>query len=72
MEALYRVMIGPAGTIDLHVTSATGYEERQQWGGREGASTALFDQWLNTCASSVRIPQSERSSLDPSPSLPCI
>ena len=39
-------MIGPAGTVDQHVTSS-GLRERQQWGGREGASTALFDQWLN-------------------------
>ena len=41
------ILIGPAGsgTVDLHVTS--GLRERQQWGGREGASTALFDQWLN-------------------------
>ena len=44
MRAVKRVMIGPSGTVDLHVPSATGYEERQQWGGREGASTALFDQ----------------------------
>ena len=50
------VMIGPDGTADLHVTSTTGYEERQQWGGREGASTVLFDQWLNACVSSLSCP----------------
>ena len=38
MGAVNRVMIGPAGTVDLHATSTTGNEERQQWGGREGAS----------------------------------
>ena len=34
-------MIGPAGTctVGLHVTSTE--RERQLWGGREGASTAL-------------------------------
>ena len=52
MGAVNKVMVGPAGTVDLHVTSTTGYEERQQWGGREGASIALFDQWLNACESS--------------------
>ena len=46
MGAVIRVMIDPAGTVDLHVTSTTGYEERQQWGGREGARTVLFDQRL--------------------------
>ena len=30
MEAVNRLMIGPAGTVDLHVTSTTGCEERQQ------------------------------------------
>ena len=39
-------MIDPAGTVDLHVISTTCYEERQQWGGREGVRTVLFDQWL--------------------------
>ena len=43
MGAVNRVMIGPAGTVDLHVTSTIGYEERWQWGGREGASTEVFD-----------------------------
>ena len=42
-------MIGPAGRVILHVTSTSGYRERQFDGGREGASTALFDQWLNAC-----------------------
>ena len=43
-------MIGLAGTVDLPVvTSTSGYRERHQWGGREGASIALFDQWLNAC-----------------------
>ena len=42
-------MIGPAITVDLHVTSTSGYRERQQWGGRGGASIALFDQWLDAC-----------------------
>ena len=32
-------MIGPGGTVDLHVTSASGLRERQQWGGKEGANT---------------------------------
>ena len=45
--------IGTAGTVDLHVTSTTGYEKRQQW---EGAIAAVFDQWLNACESSRRIP----------------
>ena len=31
-------MISPAGTVGLHVTST----QRQQWGGREGASIELF------------------------------
>ena len=44
MGEVIRVMIGPAGTVELHVTSTTGYGERQQWGGMEEASTALFDQ----------------------------
>ena len=35
-------MIGSAGTVGLHVTSTQ--REGQQWGGREGASTELFDQ----------------------------
>ena len=43
MRAVNKVMIGPSDTVDLHVTSTTGYEERQQWGGRVGESTALFD-----------------------------
>ena len=43
MGAVYRVMIGPAGTFDLHVTSATGYEERWQWGGRERTRAEVFD-----------------------------
>ena len=44
-------MIGPAGTVDLHVTSTSGYRESQYdyEGGKEVASTALFDQWLNAC-----------------------
>ena len=45
MGAVNRVMIGPSGTVDLHETSTTGHEERQQWGGREGASTALLHKW---------------------------
>ena len=49
MGAVNRVMIGVAGTDHLHVTSTTGYEERQQWGGREGVSTLVFDQWLKAC-----------------------
>ena len=36
-------MIGPAGTVDLHVTST----QREAAVGREGRCTALFDQWLN-------------------------
>ena len=40
-------MIGPAGAVELPVTSTSGYRERQQWGGREDASTSLFGQWLN-------------------------
>ena len=52
MPSIKSVMIGPAGTVDLHVTSKTGYEERQQWKGREGADTALFEQWLNAFESS--------------------
>ena len=36
-------MIGLVGTVDLHVASTSGKRERQQWGGREGASTVLFD-----------------------------
>ena len=36
MGAVNRVMIGPAGTVGLQVTSTTDYEERQQWGGRGG------------------------------------
>ena len=35
MGAVNRVMIGPADTVGLHVTT-TGYEESQQWGGRGG------------------------------------
>ena len=63
-------MIGPADTVDLQVTLTTGYEERQQWGGREGASTEQFDQWLNACESSPRIPEESRlGSLGPPPSL---
>ena len=42
-------LIGPAGIVDLRVTT-TGYGESQQWGGRVGASRALFDQ-LNACES---------------------
>ena len=49
MGAVNRVMIGPAGIVNLHVTSTTDYEERQQWEMREGVSTALIDQWLNAC-----------------------
>ena len=49
--------IGTAGTVDLHVTSTTGYEKRQQW---EGAIAAVFDQWLNACESSRRIPELPR------------
>ena len=63
MGAVNRVMIGPAGTFDLHVTIAT-----KQWGGREGASTALFDQWLTACYSSPPT----LDSLGPPPFLPCI
>ena len=37
------MVIGPAGTVDQHVTSASGLREGQQWGGNEGANTALFD-----------------------------
>ena len=37
-------MIGPTGTVGLHVTNTKRERERQQWGGREGASTELFDQ----------------------------
>ena len=40
MGAVNRVMIGPAGTVDLHVVITAS----KQWGGWEGASTALFDQ----------------------------
>ena len=73
MGAIKRMMIGPASTVDLHVTSTTGYEERQQWGGRKGARTALFDQWLNASESSPTIPEESRlSNLDPPPSLPSI
>ena len=56
MRVVKRAMIGPAGTVDLHVTSTTGYEERQQWGGGEDAITVLFYQWLNACESSPRLP----------------
>ena len=44
-------MIGPAGTVGLHVTSTQRLRvrERQQWGGREGASTALFDNGWMLC-----------------------
>ena len=56
MGAVKRVMISSVGTIDQHVTSATGYEEMQQRGGREGASIELFDQWLNACESSSILP----------------
>ena len=41
MGAVNRVMVGPAGIVDLHVTS-TGYEERQQWeGGKVQAQHCL-------------------------------
>ena len=43
MGAVNKVMMGTAGTVDLHAISTTGYEERQQWGGREGASAEVFD-----------------------------
>ena len=44
-------MIGPVGTVDLHVTSTSVYRlrDKQQWGPREGASIALFGHWLNAC-----------------------
>ena len=72
MGAVNRVMIGPAGIVDLHVTTTTGYEEMQQWGGREDASTALFDQWLNGSVLR-RIPEESRLGiLSPPPSFPCI
>ena len=67
------MMIGTAGTVDLHVTSTTGYEERQQCGGREGASAAVFDQWLIACESSPRITEESRlDSLSSTPSLPYV
>ena len=40
MGAVNRLMIGPPGTVDLHVTTAT-----KQWGER--------DQWLIACDSSL-------------------
>ena len=43
--------VGRAGTVGLHATSTQRERERQQWGGREGASTAMFDQWLNAVTS---------------------
>ena len=60
MKAVNKVMIGTAGTVDLHVTSTTGYEDRQQWGGREDSSAAVFDQWLNACESSLKILEESR------------
>ena len=36
MGAVNRVMMGQAGTVDLHVTFTTGYGERQPWREREG------------------------------------
>ena len=41
-------MIGPAGTVGLHVKST---HREAAVGRREGASTALFDQWLNAVSS---------------------
>ena len=62
MGDVNKVMIGPAGTVDLHVTSTTGYEERQQWGGKVQAQQipAMFDQWLNGLGS----PRGYQKSLD--------
>ena len=75
MGVINRVMIGPAGIVDLHITPTTGYGERQQWGGREGASIALFVPWLIACHSESypRIPEVSRlDGFCPPPSLPYI
>ena len=42
MGAVNKLMIFPVGAIDVHVKT-TSYEGRLQWGGREGASTELFE-----------------------------